>query len=61
MKVCIADRNFVSIQPMVFLEKIPKHQKNVCTSQQKKFYRKGYLTYSSEKNSRCLLNQVEFI
>ena len=61
MKVCIADRNFVSIQPMDFLEKIPKHQKNVCTSQQKQFYKKGYLTYSSGKNSRCLLNKDEFI
>ena len=52
---------FVSIQPLIFSEKTPKHQTKLFASQQKKFYKKGYLTYSSEKNSRCLPNHDEII
>ena len=52
---------FVSIQPLIFSQKIPKHQKMIYASQRKKFYKKGYLTYSSGKNSRCLSDHVLII
>ena len=37
IQICSADRNFVSIQPLLFFQKIPKYRQNFHVSRQKYF------------------------